>query len=127
MTTPIQEMTHAEWIAEGRRRFGDDMMNWRFVCPACGHVAAARDWKDAGAPPNAVAFSCVGRWLPTAREAFADAGHGPCNYAGGGLFRLNPLHVRREDGQIEPVFAFAEDNRMPPDTPLARTVRRTQC
>ncbi|AZO39687.1 hypothetical protein EJ076_00005 [Mesorhizobium sp. M7D.F.Ca.US.005.01.1.1] len=33
----------------------------------------------------------------------------PCDYAGGGLFKLNPIHV--DDGQPEPhtVFDFADD------------------
>lgn len=89
-------MTHAEWEAEGERRFGPDKMTWRFVCPACGHVAATSDWRDAGAKTNNVAFSCVGRWLPKQRQAFGERGPGPCNYAGGGLFAINPLEV---DGQ----------------------------
>lgn len=45
-------MTRDEWSAEGRKRFGDDQMQWRFVCPACGHVASVQDYKDAGAPVN---------------------------------------------------------------------------
>ena len=49
--------TFEEWNAEGARRFGADQMKWRFVCPACGHVAAVQDWKDAGAPVEAAAFS----------------------------------------------------------------------
>ena len=99
-------MTKAEWKAEGERRFGKDIMKWRFVCPSCGHVASLQDWKDAGAPANAAAFSCVGRWLGEAREAFFVADKtkpGPCNYAGGGLIGLNPLEV---DG--EHYFDFAE-------------------
>lgn len=86
-------MTHKEWVAEGRRRFGSDSMKWQFVCPACGHVQSVQDYKDAGAPEGAVGFSCVGRYLNgTPRDAF-EAGAGPCNYAGGGLFGLNPLNV----------------------------------
>jgi hypothetical protein len=96
-------MTRDEWIAEGARRFGPDPMNWRFVCPACGHVATPVDWEAAGAPKGAFAFSCVGRWLPDAREAFAN-GPGPCNYAGGGLIGLNPTQV-----DDERIFAFAPE------------------
>lgn len=85
-------LTYAEWEAEGVRRFGPNKMKWKFVCPACGFIASAEDYKNAGAPSMVVGFSCIGRWLPYAREAFAK-GDGPCNYAGGGLFRLNPLEV----------------------------------
>lgn len=95
-------MTHTEWLSEGERRFGPDQMKWRFVCPACKHVASVQDYKDAGASMTAVAFSCVGRWMDRPRDAFGD-GPGPCNYAGGGLFGLNPLDV---DGRK--YFDFAE-------------------
>lgn len=99
------EYTHDEWMAEGRRRFGEDTMQWRFVCPSCGHEASVQDWKDAGAPVAAAGFSCVGRWIEGARRAFDDtAGPGPCNYAGGGLFKINPIVV----GGDMTAFAFAE-------------------
>lgn len=99
-------MTRDEWEAEGQRRFGPDHMAWRFVCPVCKYEQSAQDYKDAGAPSNAIAFSCVGRWMPKAKQAFEDNDTGPCNYAGGGLFRLNPLDV---DGSK--VFDFADAAR----------------
>lgn len=101
-------MTHAEWLAEAEKRFGKDPMNWKFVCPSCGHVASVADWKAAGAPSTAAAFSCVGRWLTKAKDAFTDKGKGPCNYAGGGLFRINPVAVTFPDGVEHQAFAFAE-------------------
>lgn len=104
-------MTHEEWTADGKRRFGDDMMTWRFVCPSCGHVQTANDYKAAGAPSTVVGFSCIGRWLPGGAEhaqkikdaTFKQNG-GPCDYAGGGLIGLNPVKVG--GGYF---FAFAED------------------
>ncbi|AZO45917.1 hypothetical protein EJ076_34960 [Mesorhizobium sp. M7D.F.Ca.US.005.01.1.1] len=105
MTTKIEK---ADWLAAGRERYGDETHLWRFKCPSCGHVASVKDWQDAGAPEGAVAFSCVGRYRK------GDIGHvwgdkQPCDYAGGGLFKLNPIHV--DDGQPEPhtVFDFADD------------------
>lgn len=111
MSQPTR-MTKAEWMAEGLRRFGPDQLQWRFVCPVCGYVQSAKDYKDAGAPQPAVAFSCVGRWRKRARKAF-DNEHGsiksgPCDYAGGGLFRLNPVTLVLEDGKESQLFAFAE-------------------
>lgn len=98
-------MTKAEWKAEGRKRFGPDLMKWKFICPACGHVASVQDYRDAGAPINTVAFSCIGRYLKgEQRKAFGERGKGPCDYAGGGLIGLNPLEV---DG--EHYFEFAGD------------------
>lgn len=101
-------MSLAEWEAEGTRRFGPDKSRWRFVCPMCGHDAATPEWEAAGAPEGAVAFSCVGRWLDVARDAFDKTGKGPCNYTGGGLFRLNPIAITTPDGKEHELFAFAE-------------------
>jgi hypothetical protein len=100
-------MTLDEWQTEGRKRFGDDEMQWKFKCPACGYVASVADYKAAKAG-GGVAFSCIGRWVGAAREAFGGKGRGPCNYAGGGLFGLNPVHVEKPDGTSLNVFEFAE-------------------
>lgn len=99
-------MTKAEWLARGRELFGDDMSRWRFVCPSCGHVATVRDWRHSGAGETAIAFSCVGRWLSKCVEMGERPG--PCNYAGGGLFRLNPVCIVEPDGREHNVFAFDE-------------------
>lgn len=101
--------TLEEWKAEAVRRFGTDPMSWKFVCPSCGHVASVKDWRDLGASEGEVAFSCVGRHVESASAAFKKDG-GPCNYAGGGLFRLNPVKVVFEDDPQHPreTFDFAE-------------------
>ena len=97
-------MTKKEWEAEGERRFGDNKLEWKFKCPACGHVISVLDYKKAGAPSGAIAFSCIGRYLKgQPREAFGEKEKGPCNYAGGGLVGLNPVEV---DG--ENYFEFAD-------------------
>jgi hypothetical protein len=98
--------TWAEWHAEARRRFGDDSRHWAFVCPSCGYVQSVQDYHDASAPESAIAFSCVGRWTGATQKIFSKKG-GPCNYAGGGLFLLNPVAIH--DGEhIHHLFAFAE-------------------
>ncbi len=96
-------MTHEEFMAEGARRFGPDMSQWKFVCPVCGHVASVQQWREAGATEGQIAFSCIGRYIEGSKEAFATKFKakdknltGPCNYAGGGLFRLNPMEVEGE-------------------------------
>lgn len=117
-TKPVP-IPYAEWLDEARRLFGDDSRRWRFVCPVCKHVASVQDWHDAKAPESAIAFSCVGRWAGAKRDAFGlnaekvkrgdlppAEGNGPCNYAGGGLFALNPVKVDR-DGEVHSMFAFA--------------------
>lgn|ERR1043166_862904 len=103
-------MTHAEWLAEARRRFGDNVLDWRFVCPSCDYVAGLQDWQRVGAPPPAIAVSCVGRWpdpVGNDHRTFKHNG-GPCSYMGGGLIDLNPVEVVMEDGHVRRVFAFAE-------------------
>lgn len=106
-----REVTHQQWLDEARERFGPEAMNWRFVCPSCGHVAAVKDWRAVGAPEGAIAFSCVGRWMEgPVMEIGPVAGgpkKGPCNYAGGGLFRMNPVHVTHSNGARHSVFEFA--------------------
>ncbi len=117
MTSPAA-ITRDEWAAEATRRFGDDPMNWKFICPACKHVASVRDYKEAKAPQSVVGFSCIGRYVGARRDAFGlnpdnkslpkAEGPGPCNYAGGGLFKLNPVQVDF-DGVMHSVFAFADE------------------
>lgn len=102
--TDKRRIKHQDWLDEAKERFGDDAMKWAFVCPSCGHVATVRDWRQAGAGEGEVAFSCVGRRLG-ATAGIWEAG--PCNYAGGGLFRLNPVEVEYEDGKVFEVFEFA--------------------
>jgi hypothetical protein len=117
-----QAIAHHDWITEARRRFGNDSNAWKFACPLCGHVASVADWKAAGASEGEIAFSCIGRSLANPRSAFGE-GPGPCNYAGGGLFRLNPVPVRMPSGEVFDCFAFAEptdEAASPPTSPPRR-------
>ncbi len=104
-------LARAEWFDAAIDRYGNDAESWKFRCPSCGHVASVKDWKDAKAPEGAVGFSCVGRYLQKLEDgeqaAFKNKG-GPCNYAGGGLFKLNPITVVAEDGAEHAMFDFAD-------------------
>ena len=124
-TKPTQKnerltLTHAEWVAMGERLYGADMMDWVFVCPACGYPQTPRDYKAAGAPEGTIGFSCVGRYLPggQAGDAFGKRrkSGAPCNYAGGGLFPLNPITVSFPDGTTTDCFAFADPDPAAPAT-----------
>lgn len=90
-----QRFSADDWNAEGVRRFGPHLNNWRFICPACGHEAAIYAWKKVKAPEGAFAFNCIGRYLPEneRRSAFGEDGPGPCNYTGDGSIKLNPVEV----------------------------------
>ena len=100
-------LTYREWIDERARRFCRNHLKWRFICPSCGHVAKVEDWKLSGESEGEVAFSCVGRHIKGSAEMF-DGKKGPCNYAGGPLFKLNPVTVVFESGNRATYFEFAD-------------------
>ena len=108
--------TVAEWVARGTELFGGDMLEWKFVCPACGHVQAVKDFlpfKDRGASPDSARFNCVGRYAGAARIAFGGSGDGPCDYTSGGLFNISPLLITDESGKEHVAFDFAAPNGAP--------------
>jgi hypothetical protein len=99
-------MTYKDWMDQGTKLFGPDKNKWPFECPSCGYVATAEEYLALGAPPGAIGFSCIGRFWKDQSEVqdFPAKKIGtPCNYAGGGLFRINPVEV---DGNF--FFAFAK-------------------
>jgi hypothetical protein len=106
----VTTYTQEEWRAEAVKRFGKDHKQWKFICPVCKYVQSVQDYIDAEAPQGAIGFSCVGRYVSESKEAFdvSVKEEGPCNYAGGGLFRLNPVKVILPDGSEEQAFAFAD-------------------
>src|ERR1700685_345399 len=99
-------ITHEDWLKEGAKRYGEDRKQWKFKCPLCKTITIVQEWIDAG-EPRMIAFSCIGRTKEKRRDAFAIGKKGPCNYAGGGLFRLNPITIIQKNGESEDVFDFA--------------------
>lgn len=104
--------TLEKWRAEAVRRFGDNPENWKFVCPACGRINTGREFREAGATPNDMYQTCIGRHNGNMRPASKGAkedGKG-CDWAAFGL--LGTLGkgdtVVVEDGKEIDVFAFAE-------------------
>ena len=97
-----------EWEKEAIRRFGEDKLKWKFVCPSCGFEASVQDYLDAGVPSGAVGFSCIGRWLLDSTDIVSQKKGKPCNYAGGGFYKLNPVEV---DGTR--YFDFAKEKELP--------------
>lgn len=68
MTKPII-VSEKDWNRIGAELFGPNKLDWRFVCPACGHVSTGRrllelDISDAGR----VRRECEGRFNPSALE-----------------------------------------------------------
>ncbi len=106
-----RRITLEEWLAEGERRFGKDVLKWKFMCPACEHVQSAehfRQYKAQGATPETARFNCIGRYAGAMRRAFGGQGPGPCDYTSGGLFDIRPVTVMTPDGDVK-TFAFAKD------------------
>lgn len=100
-------MTHEEWLAEGRKRFGENELLWRFVCPRCGHVQCAEDFRQFqhyGATTASAYSECLGRYPVAVKKP---QGKGPCDYAARGLFQFAPLRVLIDGDEIH-AFAFAE-------------------
>lgn len=107
----IKQITHADWLAKGERLFGPDKLLWAFKCPICETRIEVRDWQKAGSKEGAVAFSCIGRYLDKKQEAFSKkkvVKGKPCNYTLGGLFKIHTLEVIFDDGLIDPIFEFYE-------------------
>ena len=116
----LVKMTHQEWAAEAVRRFGPNAKDWKFVCPVCGYVQSMRDFEtqtdlSLEEIERVIGFSCIGRWMEHLDESAEKScferdrvvAGGPCNYAGGGLFKLNPMRIEKDD-EVHQLFAFAE-------------------
>jgi len=111
----IKRMSSEEWAAEGFALFGTNEMDWRWVCPACGHVASTADYRAAGADILATGFVCIGVYLPRRRN-FNGEGPGPCSYMGGGVNNINPVTVVSEHHE-NTFFNFGDP--LPPTEPAA--------
>lgn len=105
----VKEMTRDEWLSKGRDLFGEDMKQWQFVCPGCGHVQLVEDfrqYKEQGATPDSARNECIGRYSKGRSWAFEKKGQ-PCDYAGYGLLNICPVKV--VDGEkVMWCFGFRE-------------------
>jgi hypothetical protein len=108
-TIPVYESID-DWTTEAKKRFGDDFMKWKFVCPMCGHVASIADFKAAGAEdPNCAYSECLGRYQGKGSPKEGDSSG--CNWCAYGLFGIpkGGCLVKREDGTYSHVFDFAPE------------------
>lgn len=104
-------MKQSEWMEEGKKRFGEDFMKWKFVCPMCGHVASIQDFKDVGASsPNVAYQECIGRY--TGKGSPKEGDSSGCNWAAYGLFGIpngkGIIVISDETGNGVECFDFAE-------------------
>lgn len=104
-----KKITFEEWEKEGESLFGKDKREWKFVCPNCKHIQCFNDFLKIGIDEetinNVIGFSCIGRFM---KDCKGELGNkiAPCNYAGGGLFGLNPIVVIHEKKEYN-CFDFA--------------------
>lgn len=113
--SPPRRLTQAEWLAEGKARFGENTRKWRFVCPICKHVQsmesvlAMREDMTPSEAEGYVYFSCEGRFAPGSGKAFGKTVPDPkigCDYTLGGLFKIARVEVVTPEARILPVFEF---------------------
>lgn len=97
------EWTQTELAAEARARFGDNPEKWAFVCPRCGDIAVAQDFRSAGADPNRVGQECIGRSRGALKGPANTSGRGEadrgCDWTAYGFFP-GPWSVIVEDKRI---------------------------
>lgn len=103
------QITYEQWHAKGVERYGNDMKTWRFTCPMCKKDTIAQEWIDHKADKQ-IGVSCIGRQYDKKQSAFFTKNIKPigCDYAGYGLFKMNPIHVEitTDEGSKEIVDAF---------------------
>jgi hypothetical protein len=106
-----KKLTYEEWEKIGTQLYGNDKKEWKFKCPSCGFVQTFNDFIKAGATKEQaqgmIGFSCIGRVMEEKGEFLGKKQKSKaCNYAGGGLFRINPVTIVC-DGKEQGYFDFA--------------------
>lgn len=102
----MKKYSEKEWLAEGKRLFGENRADWRFECPSCSTTQSARDFMEKAIDKEkmketigngVVGFSCIGRFVK-------DMG---CDWTLGGFLQIHEAEVLTEEGRTVPVMEFA--------------------
>ena len=108
----MKEYTHQQWLDELKSRFGENIMDWAFKCPACGKVSTIREFINAGAEIHDSYQNCIGRFNGKGRPYLDGKGSykDGCDWAAYGLFgTMNKGNiVISENGNRIEVFPMAE-------------------
>lgn len=112
MTKPVT-ISKQQWLDTGYKLFGDDTYEWKFKCPACGHIQCAddfADFQDDGAKPDDAFKVCIGKFKKVAQRSGGlqptSNGDRSCTYSADSLIDLCPLRVEGSSGLFS-AFAFA--------------------
>lgn len=109
----------AEFVAEAKKRFGEDAVKWQFVCPMCDTAQSAEDFyatgkfqRGTGELNKFLGFSCIGRFTGQGDEGIAAKNRGQkwdkgCNWTLGGLFQCHHIEIVGDDGKNHPHFDLA--------------------
>lgn len=118
IATEKRTWTQAELLAEAKRRFGDDPLDFAFTCPNCKDVATIREFKEARhedhrddsdctGHPELAGQECIGRLLGALRgPQKAWKGRG-CDWCAYGLIP-GPWSIQMPDGREVSSFRLAE-------------------
>lgn len=110
--TPWRQLTQADFAALAIARFGENALDWAYVCPGCGDIATAREF-----PPgrrDRAGLECIGRHLG-AIDLEPTRG---CNRVACGLIP-GPWTVELPGGELARCFALAEPPHAPQNAPQA--------
>ena len=92
----VKEINLDQWVKEAQKNFGEDTLQWEFICPSCGHVQKGEDFLPLCVDTQNAFNNCIGR--------FNDKKVG-CNWSLGGLFQIHKTVVIKNAKPI-PVFEF---------------------
>ena len=102
-----------EWLDEAKQRFGEDALQWKFVCPACGHINCGQEFidkgvtNDANEAVNKAYCECIGRYIGKGSPKKGD--DSGCNWVAFGLFGTMGRGVKVANGdKMTEAFAFAD-------------------
>ena len=105
--TTHRKLTQAELMVEAQARFGDDPLDFAFICPHCGDVAAIREFPEG--KRDRAGQECIGRSLGALERRPPNVkykGRG-CDWTAYGFFP-GPWEVVMPDGHSANGFALAE-------------------
>lgn len=99
----------AAWLEEGKRRFGEDALQRRFVCPMCHKEYSVQEFIDAGGKGGPYQ-ECIGRYLGAGSPGAPDGNPNGCNWVAYGLLGCagKGRLIQADDGHIVEAFHFAE-------------------
>lgn len=117
----MRTLTQEEFLAEAEGRFGKNVRDWKFVCPACGTVQSVQQLLDAVVASGGtkedvhgyIGFSCIGRFTRRGDAGIKAKSQGEkwekgCNWTLGGFLHIHTLEVVLPDGGKRPTFELAE-------------------